>query len=127
MNSAFQDAKATRKQHPTNPAYMNPDDLAAEGLVEGDLVEISSAHGRAVGAVAADTGVRRGVVSMSHTWGVLDVGSPVDAKRGAHTGRLVSLHENLQPFTYMPVQTGLPISVRRIDLLDRPRSIRPQR
>ncbi|MEZ4291013.1 MAG: molybdopterin dinucleotide binding domain-containing protein [Myxococcota bacterium] len=37
-----------------NPAHLHPDDLAALGLAEGDLVEIRSGRARILGVVAAD-------------------------------------------------------------------------
>src|SRR5262249_50632373 len=71
-NTMYHDLPAIRRRRPYNPAYMNPDDLAAQGLASGERVEIVSDHGRIPAIVAADADLRSGVVSMTHGWG----GSP---------------------------------------------------
>jgi len=35
-----------RRRHPYNPAQINPADMAAKGLVDGDTVCLSNSHGR---------------------------------------------------------------------------------
>ena len=56
----------------TSRRFMHPEDMAAVGIRDGGAVEIRSAHGSVRARVAADLGMRRGVVALSHGWGALD-------------------------------------------------------
>ncbi|MGI9604418.1 MAG: molybdopterin-containing oxidoreductase family protein, partial [Acidimicrobiales bacterium] len=95
----------------TNRAYMHPDDLASLSLADGDLVEITSPTGQIIGVCEAAPDVRRGVVSMAHSWGdgslsdekVRDIGTP--------TSRLTSTTAAHDPITGMVVQSAIPVSV----------------
>jgi anaerobic selenocysteine-containing dehydrogenase len=112
MNSAYRESAGVRRKYPVNWTYMNPQDMAAEGLAEGDLVEISSAAGRILGVVKAEDRLRRGVVSMTHLFGDLTPSTDPHAQRGGHTGRLTSLDEHLEPINFMPRFSGVPVNVR---------------
>ncbi len=52
-----------------NPLYVHPDDLAARGLADGDEVRLWNEHGALELAVRADSGLRPGVVALTHGWG----------------------------------------------------------
>src|SRR5581483_8499799 len=62
-NSTGADFEATWARLPGNPAYLNPADMARLGLKAGELVEIARGETRIIAPVAADTGLRPGVVS----------------------------------------------------------------
>jgi anaerobic selenocysteine-containing dehydrogenase len=83
------------------------------GLSNGDVVEVSSEHGMVIATVQRDPGLRRGVVSMSHGWGAVDSTADPDGNTGAFVGHLVSIEKDLQPYNYMPLQSAIPIAVRR--------------
>jgi len=99
----------------TNRAYMNPADMAALGVADDELVEITSPRASLTGVAAAAPDVRRGVVSMAHSWGgtsltdekVRDVGSP--------TNRLVSTSAGHDPLTGMVVSSAIPVNVVRAE------------
>lgn len=101
----------------TNPAYMNPADMGDLGVADGDILEITSPRAaiRAVAESAPD--VRRGVISMAHSWGgssltdekVRDIGSP--------TNRLVSVDQGFDRVTGMVVQSAIPVRVRVFEKL----------
>jgi anaerobic selenocysteine-containing dehydrogenase len=101
-----------------NPAYMNPDDLAAIGVADGDMVEISSANGRVPAVAAASADIRPGVVSFSHCWG----GSPDPAagaddkvrQIGSNSNRLVDNRDRPEKYSGMPRQSTIEVSVRRL-------------
>jgi anaerobic selenocysteine-containing dehydrogenase len=112
MNSAYSNASKTRLRFPVNPAFMNPQDMDDKGFANGDLIDITSAHGLVVAAVQRDPGLQRGVVSMSHGWGVVDSATDPEGHRGAFVGRLISVEADLQPFNYMPLQSAIPIAIR---------------
>jgi anaerobic selenocysteine-containing dehydrogenase len=113
INSVGQTFPGSRAKGRTNPAYMHPDDLAALGLVPGDVVEIASAHDAIVGVVAASDELQPGVVSMAHCWGAAP-DAEVDVRQaGSTTSRLVATDRDYDPITGMARQTAIPVRVRR--------------
>ncbi|WP_419827173.1 molybdopterin-containing oxidoreductase family protein [Sphingomonas sp.] len=113
MNSAYRDSASAARRWATNPAFMNPDDMADEALSNGDRIEVASRHGALTARVQADKGVRRGMIAMAHCWGEADAVHDPQQRRGAFTGRLVSLDEDIEPINRMPIQTGFPVSIER--------------
>jgi anaerobic selenocysteine-containing dehydrogenase len=113
LNSLGLELPALAKKGTTNPAYMNPDDLEELGLHSGELVTITSPRASLTAVVADAPDVRRGVISMAHSWGgssltddkVRDIGSP--------TNRLVSTTAAYDPVTGMVVQSAIPVRVDR--------------
>ncbi|HKR43273.1 MAG TPA: molybdopterin-dependent oxidoreductase [Paraburkholderia sp.] len=110
MNSAYTQASQTRRRYPTNPVFMNADDMAALSIDEGSAVEIRSRSGRVVAYARKDPGLARGVISMSHSWGRPDLSS--DPNDDAFSGRLVSLSDHLQAINFMPMQSAVLVAVR---------------
>ncbi|TGD76251.1 hypothetical protein E4634_01525 [Mangrovimicrobium sediminis] len=113
MNSAYRDADRTRDKYPENWASMNPEDMAAEGIVEGERVTIASEDGSISGVVRAESGVRRGVVSMSHMFGGLVREAGSIERRGSFTGELTSLETWLEPINFMPRFSGIPVNIAK--------------
>jgi anaerobic selenocysteine-containing dehydrogenase len=98
-----------------NPAFMHPDDLAEFGLQVGETVEIRSRYGRAITVVAADPDLRRGVVSMTHGFGVRH-GRDYDPRRdGANVNQLLSWEADPDPYHGMPRMSAMPICVCAAD------------
>ena len=112
MNTAYSNASKTRRRYPVNPAFMNPQDMQEEGISDGALVEISSEHGTVNATARRDSGLRRGVVSMTHGWGAVDSTTDPTGYTGAFVGNLVSMESHLQRYNYMPRQSAIPIAVR---------------
>ncbi len=110
FNSSFHGHDITLGRHGTNRLYAHPDDLQGIGVTDGDAVRVRSEFGELIGYVRQDAGMRRGVVSMTHCWGA---GAKADpwALRGAHTGRLISMHHYLQSGNRMPRQSGVPVDI----------------
>ena len=112
----------------TNPAYMHPLDIDGLGLAAGDLVEIRSPHAGIRGIVEADANLRRGLVSMTHSWGdapdrdglkATPKGLAGTLERGAH-GETLRIHvfrrDELHAFEVRPAE---PVAdVCRMTLLD---------
>ena len=109
MNSTLRDVKAVRARTPHNPAFLHPEDMAMLGLARGDRVEISSENGSVVARVAPDETVRRGVVSISHSWGGLP-GDPED-ESGVCTNRLVG-DAKVESINAMAWMTGIPVRLQ---------------
>jgi len=80
----------------------HPDDVAALGLVTGDRVEVRSPHGSLVGTLEVTTTVGRGIVSVPHGYGALNVGA------------LTAMDEGLDPITGMPTLVGIPLTLTAV-------------
>ena len=97
-----------------NPAFVNPQDLAELGLTPGDTVELSSEHDTIVGVVESDSDLRRGLVSMSHSFG----GNPGEKEDptvdGANTNRLLRNDSAYDRVTGQPVMGAVAVSMRRV-------------
>ncbi len=113
MNSAFSQASKTLERFRVNPAFMNPGDMAAEGLVDGQKVKISSVYGSITGYSQSDDGLKPGVVSMTHCWGKLDPADDPESQSGSNIAALFSLTEQLEPINYMPTMTALPVEIAK--------------
>jgi anaerobic selenocysteine-containing dehydrogenase len=100
---------ALQARVPTNCAYLHPDDLDALGIEDGDVVTITSSHGRIEAPARGDPDMRPGVVSMAHGWG----GLPGDEARepGVNSNLLTSSLVGRDPINAMPVMTGFPVQV----------------
>jgi anaerobic selenocysteine-containing dehydrogenase len=104
----------TKRRHPTNALYVHPQDMEEIALKNGDAARISNRHGSIIGYVRSDSSMRRGVVSMTHCWGVSDSSEDPKGLKGAHTGRLVSIAQSdVEAIDGMPWQSAIPVSVER--------------
>ena len=113
LNSTGTELPGLARKGTTNPAYMHPDDVAELDVEAGDLIEITSPRASIIGVVEPSEDVKRGVISMAHSWGgrsltdekVRDIGTP--------TSRLVSVDAGHDPVTGMVVSSAIPVRVRR--------------
>jgi anaerobic selenocysteine-containing dehydrogenase len=115
VNSLGTELPVLRSKGTTNPAYMHPDDLAALGVVAGDLVEITSPHGSVAAVAERAPDVKRGVVSMSHSWGDASLDDAKVRDIGAPTNRLVTTTVGFDAITGMAVQSAIPVAVAKKD------------
>jgi anaerobic selenocysteine-containing dehydrogenase len=107
MNSSFRLNERVRSRYKANRLFMNPDDIAAAGLRDGQGAEIQSKHGKIMGYIARDQSLRRGVVSMTHHW------AAVEGSRDGHSANLVSIDpRDLSAISYMPHQSAIPVNVK---------------
>jgi anaerobic selenocysteine-containing dehydrogenase len=117
LNSTGTELPGLARKGTTNSAYMNPADVEQLGLVSGDIVDISSPQASLLGVVEPADDVKRGVISMAHSWGgrsltdekVRDIGSP--------TSRLVSVDVGHDPVTGMVVSSAIPVAVKKSEVL----------
>jgi len=115
QNSMYHRLPAIRRRQPFNPAFLHPDDLAAQGLTEGDRIAISSAHGRITAIVEADASLRPGVVAVPHGWGPLpDEDAGGEAEPGCNPNLLLSAEQGLDPINAMPVMTAVPVRIEAL-------------
>jgi anaerobic selenocysteine-containing dehydrogenase len=108
-NAAYRPPGVLR--NPYNPLFMNPADLRSLRLSNGDLVEIRSRNGTVTGVVQADSGLRSGVVALTHGFGK-NPGESYDPRRdGANVNQLTRVDEDYDPYTGIPRMGALPVSV----------------
>ena len=84
-------------REPEAAARLHPDEAKRLGVVDGDRVRITSAHGHMDATLRVDPAVRPGTVSVNH--GRCD--APVAA--------LTSTSDQVDPLTGMPWASGLPV------------------
>jgi anaerobic selenocysteine-containing dehydrogenase len=110
-NSWGQDVPSVRRRHGANPAFVNPTDLAALGLDDGDVVLIESQHGalRAVVSPAAD--IAPSTVSLAHCWGVEPESDDVRSV-GSQVNALISNEDPISDEVGMARQSAIPVRIR---------------
>ncbi|WP_340268049.1 molybdopterin-containing oxidoreductase family protein [Sphingobium mellinum] len=114
MNSAYTEAGQTRRRFPTNPIYMNEQDMTRLDLADGGTVRlIGRTGGVVIGRVRKDSGLQPGVISMCHGWGNPEMSGEADPD--AFSGRLVSLDQDLEAINFMPRQSSVPVQAQRYD------------
>jgi anaerobic selenocysteine-containing dehydrogenase len=111
LKSACKDLPAIRQRVPTNPAFMNPADMAREGIAEGQLVRIRSEGGEILLPARADPDLRSGVVSVAHGFGGLPDDPEEPFTRGANTNRLISAGGPRESINAMPRMSAIPVNV----------------
>jgi len=103
-----------------NPAFLNPRDLEALKLTAGDAVRIRSRHGEIVAFVAADEGLRQGVIAMANGYGGARDG-PYDPRRdGTNVNMLTHWEDDCDPHTGMPRMGALPVAIAPLEDRDFP-------
>lgn len=114
LNSLGTELPNLAKKGTTNKAYMNPGDCADLGLEDGSLVEITSPHATIVGVCEPADDIRRGVVSMSHSWGTSSLTDEKVRDTGTPTNRLVTTKDGYDKVTGMAIQSAIPVAVRMV-------------
>lgn len=111
FNSIGQPLKNLGKKVTTNPAYIHPDDMAARGLKDGDVIEIASAHASIHGVAKGSDRVRRGLISMAHAFGDSEAGKHNVHEMGGSTNRLTSDEVDYDPITGQALQSAIPVRI----------------
>lgn len=111
FNSNGRYLRTVRKRTRYNPAFMHSDDLAAQGLAEGDRIEIVSAFGRVAAIAAVDDAVKPGVVSLAHGWGALPGSNEDPSVTGTAVNALIDADRNYEPVNAMPHMSAVPINI----------------
>ncbi|MFT4596217.1 MAG: anaerobic selenocysteine-containing dehydrogenase [Paracrocinitomix sp.] len=111
LNSLGGEIPGLAKKTPTNYAYMNPMDMSELGVDDDGLVRITSPHAELIGVVMGDASVRRGVVSMSHSWGSATGTDEKVRDIGAPTNRLIDVENGYCHITGQAIQSAIPVSV----------------
>jgi anaerobic selenocysteine-containing dehydrogenase len=113
LNSSGRDLPRIAQGRSYNPAFMHPDDLAQLGVGSGQVVEITSPHGSILGIAEPDPTLRRGLVSMTHSFGDVPGRERELRKIGSNTSQLTSVETDYDRFTGMPRMSDVPVRVAR--------------
>ncbi len=111
LNSLGTELPGLARKGTTNHAYMHPDDAADLGVEPGDIIEIASERASLLAVVEAAADIKRGVISMAHSWGGASVTDEKVRDIGSPTNRLVSADGEFDPVTGMLVQSAIPVAV----------------
>jgi anaerobic selenocysteine-containing dehydrogenase len=114
-NSSGRDIAALVRRRAYNPAYLHPDDLAALGVAEGDVIRIESDRASIQGFATAAPELRRGVLSMAHCFGDGPARDGELRQIGSTTGRLIDNERECDPYTGIPRMSAIPVSIERVD------------
>lgn len=109
-NSVSRSSPEIHHRTPYNPAFMNPLDMAEMGLGEGDRITLTSDNGSVVASAAGDEGLRRGVVSLSHSWGLLP-GEEMPGDLSASVNMLISTDRDMEAVNAMPRMSAIPVNI----------------
>lgn len=116
-NSWFHNVETlTRGERGRNWLFMHPDDAAARGLVDGEVVRVRSASGDVELPLRCDPDLMPGVVAATHGWGHGDVtGMQLARSRpGANVNRLLPTGPgSYDPLSNQAHMTGIPVDVER--------------
>lgn len=101
----------------TNPAYINPEDLAALNIADGEVISIRSSRGEIPAVAESSPDIKRGVVSMAHCWGGAPNGTGDDKVHtiGANTNRLINNSDNPAKYSGMAQQSALAIAIGKLN------------
>ncbi|MEM8725761.1 MAG: molybdopterin dinucleotide binding domain-containing protein, partial [Pseudomonadota bacterium] len=111
FNSIGQPLEKLGRKVTTNPAYIHPEDMTAQGLKDGDVIEITSPHASIHGVVKASDRVRPGLISMAHAFGDSDAGKHNVREMGGSTNRLTSDEVDYDPITGQALQSAIPVRI----------------
>ncbi len=100
----------------TNPAYINPEDLAQLNIADGEIISISSAQGEIPAVAQSSPDIKRGVVSMAHCWGAAPDGSTDDKVReiGANTNRLIDNLDHPEKYSGMARHSAIAVKLTKV-------------
>lgn len=114
LNTTGLNFPVSRAREPYNPAYLNPQYLAAIRIADGDWIEIQSDHGLLQAIAKVDDTVGPGAVSMTHCWGGLAEDGRPFTEVGVNTNLLVSTDRDCEPINAMPRMSAIPVQLRPI-------------
>lgn len=110
LNSIGTTLPSTRTRLTTNPAFLNPNDMLAFGLHDGEPIAITSAHGSVQAVVQSDPDLRPGVINLAHGWG----GLPDDDGPGTCVNLLTDDATDVQSINAMPRMSCVPVNIEKL-------------
>ncbi len=114
LNSVGAEMPVLREKASTNHAHMHPDDMSDLGIEDGGLVRIESPRAELIGVAKAAPDLRRGVISMAHSWGGASLTDEKVRDIGAPTNRLIDVESGYCPISGQAIQSAIPVSVEPV-------------
>lgn len=116
FNSTGPELSVLAAKDTTNPAYINPQDLAELNIADGDIISISSERGEIPAVVKSSPDIKRGVVSMAHCWGAAPDGTGDNKVReiGANTNRLINNLDHPEKYSGMARHSAIPVKLSKV-------------
>lgn len=111
-NSNWHEEPGLRLRMPQHPAYINPSDLAALDIEDGDVVEIESEISSIKCVARAAPDVRPGCLSVPHAWGTSPDEEDDPLGAGGNTGRLSCADQEFDKITGIPIMSAIPVRLR---------------
>src|SRR4051794_14139612 len=100
----------------THAARVHPDDAAAHGVADGELVRIVSRAGAVEVEARVTAEVVRGCVALPQGWGHQGGWRKANAIGGVNSNRLASrATEDLEPLAGMAFLNGIPVRAERVE------------
>jgi anaerobic selenocysteine-containing dehydrogenase len=106
--------KMKRGARDRNRLYVHPEDLRARGLADGARVRVWNEHGALEVEVAADDGLLRGVVALTHGWGNARTPGMSLAQRtpGVNANALLPIGpDSFERLSSQAFMTGVPVEL----------------
>jgi anaerobic selenocysteine-containing dehydrogenase len=100
----------------TNPAYINPADLTALGIEDGEIISISSNRGEIPAVAKSSPDIKIGVVSMARGWSGMP-GTMGDSKVleiGSNTNRLINNLDEPEKYSGMARQSAIAVKLSQV-------------
>lgn len=113
-NSWMHNSPLLMRGERTSRALMHVDDAAARRIADGDVIEVSSAHGRIALPVALTADIVAGTIAIPHGWGHKGTGSWRVANKagGVNVNQLMSSDpDDVEALAGMSWLTGVPVQV----------------
>jgi anaerobic selenocysteine-containing dehydrogenase len=102
MNSQLRDVAAPGGRVDDVWVRLNPADAARHDVVDGDVVDVRSAHGSTSGPARIDATIVQGAVAIAHGWATPNVCALTSADHG------------VDALTGMVQQSGVPVTITRV-------------
>tara|TARA_B100000614_G_scaffold240628_1_gene241139 strand:+ start:112 stop:411 length:300 start_codon:yes stop_codon:yes gene_type:complete len=90
---------------------MNPQDMIDLEVTDEELVQITSPRASLIGVAKSSDDIRRGVVSMAHSWGAASSSDEKVRDIGSPTNRLIDVENGFDTITGQAIQSAIPVSV----------------
>jgi anaerobic selenocysteine-containing dehydrogenase len=113
-NSWMHNSPLLMRGERTNRALMHLDDAAARRIVDGDVIEVSSAHGKIALPVSLTADIVAGTIAIPHGWGHKGTGGWRVANKagGVNVNQLMSSDpDDVEALAGMSWLTGVPVQV----------------
>jgi anaerobic selenocysteine-containing dehydrogenase len=96
---------------PYNPAFLNPDDMTALGLVDGSTITLESSTAAIPAIAHADPHLLRGLVSIAFGFGGPPDWDELYRTVGSSVNRLIDDETHYDPISGQPRMSDIPVAV----------------